>query len=334
MTTWSRIPNQFIIASGNNILAKLARRGYTKVVAEELGWKKHQLSRLAQTLHQLLFNLELITRIKTDIVFAFTKDEPDDKDMPFKINVKEKKIFVHLKAGPKKFSDQFIIDISRALVDLFFETRGEGLINLSRLNAGTQRISNSLEEGLQSLKEFYNRRRKITPLQDILRGNLIELAEKLGGEILRRQILISLLRPRALHKREIQREIDASIPEIAEGISKVCVDTGEINTWVVVAHLAMLSALAMKNGLPEAYKKIRGLIFHDISQDLCLVRALEIGLASSKYFLNHPLETSSQIQAGMFEFDLLFDIFLRISGYYYDNVHLLVKFFKMYADKI
>jgi hypothetical protein len=295
--------NQFQITSRLNA----ASRSFVDEFARDprlikMGWNRQKLIRLTHILRTILRNIERITKKRMGLKFIIEKASKKNA-FSWIIDEDQKKIYLSINSGPEEFL-------------------GNILPVILKLDMGDDKSKAQISTGLETLALFYaNERNMQLKHPDTLRRLFSNLATRLKGETLRRKLLI-FLDPKSLSKTKIESEIETTISEAREKVSRIALYEREVSIWGIIADLALLYTVAMENGYADVAQHCVNALSIDIGQHLACIMLLELGFSRVPYLIDHPLETMRQIQVGISESKLLFSIFQKIAEYHYKRMKI------------
>jgi hypothetical protein len=144
-----------------------------------------------------------------------------------------------------------------------------------------------------------------------------------GEEITLRKISYLLLGSFSRPGMEIERELGIFMQRTRKDFSRMEIDPGLTDIWVLIGALAMYATLAKKTGHALLYLECQKELTGALGEHMAVIELMQTDSEALKYFRNYPCESSHQLKLAPAGYNLAFNVFQKIFEVYYDSVRMV-----------
>lgn len=284
------------------------------------GWDTRQLVELTRTVQQILMNFERAVRNRAAFQVDICDEHGERKDQLFEIDRTAKEMFIFLRPGPARVMAEVPAVMGRGLTEYYFD-HGDELDLTVRVPADTSVIDRAIE----ATRNYYAVERGMELDAEELRASLTPIINRTGIELIKSRFEFCVLRPLVPPVREIEQAVDNLVAGVAKKLGSADLKAGEVNSWTLVARLAMFGTLARKLNCPVAAMKSQDLLTGEAGRELATVELLQSleGEGSFEHFQEHPLEFQHQLTRAAAGYNFYFNALLEVFSFFYDEVRIV-----------
>jgi hypothetical protein len=290
----------------------------------QLGWTTETLQSLGQQLQSILQRFEPMTKPRIALEIVFIKGPLGSAGEAISIDPQAKQVIVNLQAGPAVLREQLPFRLCQELAEFIMAAYLTGRQQLPRVRFDIRDDLTMIDQSERLIRSYYVHERKLEFDPKEMQTMVDQLAKIFGLRTLCNKLALHFL-PRGFPPvTEIEKEIARAIQSLTTEALKVGLADNDRSLWEMTAELAMLAALAMRNGCPVLLLKCHDFLNTKPGEHLALTELLRAGAADLPVFQAQPLALQAQIRLAKSGYNVIFNSFWPIFVTYYDRMTISI----------
>lgn len=333
LRSWKNLTRDVRIFQSSGWTNSLLVKGYSRLIGTQHGWTEQQLQRLSNQTQAILYNFNKISRNRIHLKIHLCQKRSDGQEESFDVDFFQGKINIYLDASPENVMQDVRLRLPLRLVSLLLQINPLQKMHFTGLYQGNTKALQMIERGVSEMCLYFANHGGAPIEISSFPRRFYQLSQKFCTEITKYGLRSFMLRRYPLSREEIKTEIQTAISGIFQSISNIKIDLEMSDPIEILAHLAMLAAIAEKHGLSQTGLQVKAELSSEIGVQLALIRAEFYGVTKLDYTQKHPSFLNQQIIDSIPKSKKIFDLFYEIFTSYQKEMEARLKFILIYGDK-